>query len=263
MTDQVAANAEESTAPEINEDVNQEQVATDANTEESAPQTTGDAPAEPKKDDGVQKRINKITADKWAEKRRADALEKRLKDLESNATQPQQTTEPVMPNEADYDFDDPKYKADLAQYHRDVATHAASLVLAEHDNKTANNEEETRLNNIFNTFDQKVAESGIENFYAVTANLPEFDPSVRNAMMEVDNAPNVVHYLSEHMDVADIIANASPVVAAIKIGEISTRLANTKTANISNAPDPIEPINQGGAATGEREDPLIAGATFE
>ena len=72
--------------------------------------TTDDTPeVEPPKEDGFQKRINKVTAAKYAAERRAEELERKLKELE--------TAKPAKPAPTleDFDFDEAAYQAALIE----------------------------------------------------------------------------------------------------------------------------------------------------
>jgi len=225
---------------------------------------TEDTPKEePKKDNKVQERINKITADKWSEKRRADELQRQLDSI--NAAVPAQTTEAlVMPKEADFDFDTDKYNAKMAEYHAGVAAKAANEAIAKNNQLNQERAANQKADEIYNDFDRKVAASNIEDFYQKTANLPMFSDEVRNVMMGVDNAPELVHYLSEHLDVADGIAHLDATSAAVKIGQISASMANNISTNkISNTPEPIDTINQSGAAAKDEWDGIGGEASFE
>jgi len=264
MTDETTANAEELTAPEDNvviegvePDAKEDTVTSDANVE-----------AEPAKAElsDEQKAINKLAFEKREAKRHAAALEKENAELKAQANNVDKVAinhEPAMPIEANYDFDSDKYRADLAQYYRDIAVFTTKQTLQAHQDTRLKEKRAVQEDELFSSFDRKVAESGIQDFYTVTANLPEFNENVRTAMMLSDNAPNLVHYLSQHLDIAESLTGLDTNMAIMQIGGIAERLKKAKTTNkISNAPDPIEPLNQGGASTNERDDPLIDGATF-
>lgn len=208
-----------------------------------------------------QQALNKIAFEKREEKRRADTAEARVKELE--ATQTKAVTEPAMPKESDFDFDDDKYQTALGKYNSDLVDYRVQKALGTQQQQAEKGVEAKTRQEIFTSFEKKVAESGIENFYEVTATLPTFEQPVLDAIMQNENGVKIAHYLSQHQDQADIIAGSNPVIAAMKIGEISQRISSaTKTIKTSEAPDPIDPIKQGGAVAGEADDPLTAGATF-
>jgi len=265
MTDQNAAIAEDVTTSEDNEVVIEGQETTNAPEDTATSDTEASSDTKPVEVDEKQKALNKLAFEKREEKRRADELQRQLNELQAKPEQSAQvTTKPVMPKEADFEFDTEKYSQAMSDYTVKLAQYTTQETLKQHVQNTSKSAEEARLNSLYSDFDKKVSESGIKDFYKVTANLPEFDGAVRDAMMQSENAPQLVHYLSEHLDVADIIASSNPVVAAMKIGEISTRIANAKTTNnISTAPDPIETLNQSGASTAPKDSPLLDGCTFE
>lgn len=262
MKEEIAANAEDTLTPDDNAVIEGEESTA---TEDTA---TSDTPAlgeqsQPIEIDERQKALNKLAFEKREEKRRADTAEKRVRELESQPKASQPIDKPVMPKESDFDYETDKFNQALSDYTVNLTKYTTQEALKNHALETTQSQESQRLDTIYTEFDKKVAGSGINNFYEVTSNLPAFDPLVREAMMQSENAPKLVHYLSEHLDVADMIASSSPLVAAMKIGEISIRLDKTKSTNtISNAPDPIDPINQSGAATGEKDDPSLDGVTF-
>ncbi len=232
-------------------------------TEASAPQTTEDTSEKEHKTDGVQQRINKITADKYAEKRRADELQNKLDSMQAN--QHTVVTEaPVLPKEEDFDYDSGKYQAALAKYNSEMVDHRVDAKLKAQRDQEADNQKSQRRNEVQSKFNQQIAESNIDGYVEAIQTLPNFDQSVLDAVMQSENGVKVAYYLSQHLDQADAIASVDPVSAAMKIGEISAQLkAVQKQTKPSAAPDPVDPINQGGSSIGSGDDPLIAGASFE
>jgi hypothetical protein len=79
--------------------------------------------------------------------------------------------------------------------------------------------------------------------------------------MTMPNGAEVAYFLGQHLDVADEIATANPMMAAMRLGEIRAQLANGKPKpKPSAAPDPIAPISAGGKIASDRGP---KGATFE
>jgi len=211
-----------------------------------------DTPAEP---DGVQKRINKITADKYEEKRRADALQARLEALE--AQQPvvtqQSTAEPTLES---CDFDDAKHQSALMDYKLDQR-------MAQQQAQQSQATEQARVGAINKGFDAQVVKitQTVPDYQEVVANVPTLPNETLETVMQMDNGAQVAYYLGKHLDVADEIATASPMNAAMRLGEIRAQLANGKPKpKPSAAPDPIAPIASGGKIAGERGP---KGAKFE
>jgi hypothetical protein len=225
-----------------------EQAATEAPVEEVASEAPADpAPAQeesvetPAEPDGVQKRINKITADKYEEKRRADALAQELEALKAQqqATPQQPSAEPKL---EDFEFDDAKYQAALID-------HKINQRLSQQQAQQKQAQEQARKEELAKSFSAKVAAftETAPDYQEVIANVPTLPGETLDAVMSLDNGAQVAYYLGKHLDVADEIATASPIQAAMRLGEIRAQLANTKS-NIkpSAAPAPVETLSSGG-----------------
>lgn len=228
----------------INQEIEQEAV---QETEQKPTEEKTDAIAEsvpaqeetPAESDGVQKRINKITAEKYEEKRRADELEKRLKAIESQPVQ--EAKEPAL---EDFDYDDAKYQAALVQHQVQKALESQNKAEQERLAKE-------RVNNMAQSFNAKVAEftEKTADYAEVVSNVPQLPDATLEAVMTLENGPQVAYYLGKHLDVADEIASSSPIQAAIRLGEIRTLLSSSKPeTKPSSAPDPVETITSGGGA---------------
>ena len=208
---------------------------------ESAPAPV-DTPAEP---DGVQKRINKITADKYEQQRRAEAAEQRLASLE--AQQPAAPAQSVAePKVEDFETDE--------AYHAALIDHRLDVKLAAQATTVQQTRELERRNEVANDFNAKVATfTETTPDYVDTINqIPQLQPETLEAIMTMDNGPQVAHYLGKHLDVADEIATASPMAAAMRLGEIRSQLANPKpNAQPSAAPEPVETLYGGGSGGGK------------
>ena len=221
---------------DVNDDVTTEATEEVSATPESAPATDSEPVAEPTEEDGVQKRINKITADKYAEKRRADALEKRLSELEASNKAP----EAAEPKLEDFDFDETKHNVALIEYHsKKAASDAVSGIKTEQKQET----DKQRQTEISNDFNARVDEfrKDAPDYDTVIGTLPDLPGDVLEAIMTHDKGPQLAHYLGKHLDVAENIT-------LMKLGEISAQLATKPiTKAPSAAPEPIDPVKPGGA----------------
>ena len=228
-------------------DADLEQAAIDDTVEAVEPEAKADpAPAQedivetPAEPDGVQKRINKITADKYEEKRRADSLQQRLDAMEQQQPVSQQSTaEPTLEG---CDFDDAKYQSALMDHKLDQRQ-------AQQQATQSQATEQARVGAINRAFDAQVAAitETAPDYQEVIANVPQLPSQTLETVMQMDNGAQVAYYLGKHLDVADEIASSSPMVAAMRLGEIRAQLANTKP-NIkpSAAPAPVETLTSGG-----------------
>jgi len=235
----IAVDASEGSAPQKDENPAVEKP------EQSADET------KPAKEDGFQKRINKVTADKWEATRRADAAEAKLSEMQS--TQPaKQLVEPKLEN---FDYDEQKFNSALIDYKVEIK--AKSLQKEQQDHQAQQSQAE--ITKKFNLNSAKFAE-GKDDFNEVLGKVPVLQPAVLNELMSRENGPELAYFLGNHSDIADEIITMNPVAAGIKIGEISRKLAEPKQIKPSDAPDPIDPLKGSGVTAKERGP---KGATFE
>lgn len=237
--DVLAMMAEEAPAKEepVVEPESVEQVESEAKAESAPAQE--DHPAEP---DPVQKRINKITADKYEQQRRADALEAELKALREQQGAPKQSSQSA-PKLEDFDYDEPAYQAALIDYQ--INQRMSAL-----EQQKKQQAEQERAARVSQSFSEKVAkfQETATDYVEVVQNIPQLPQETLEAVMSLDNGPQIAYYLGKHLDVADEIASASPVMAAMRLGEIRAQLANKKpSSKPSAAPAPVETLTAGGS----------------
>lgn len=67
------------------------------------------------------------------------------------------------------------------------------------------------------------------------------------AILETDEPHKVLHYLGTNPDVAEELADMSPLRAARKLGQIEIDLAKKPESKPSNAPKPLSPVKSGAA----------------
>ena len=259
MSDEIAENVEDTGLIIEGNDQTDEIKPVEAAPEETA---TSDALSDKKPVvDAEKNAVARLAFEKREEKRRADTAEAELNKLKR---QSEKVAITEMPKEADFDYDSGKYEAAVAKYNSDLVADQVNRALTEREGNQAKYAESVRLKTIQDTFWQRAEASKIEGFAESLSSLPTFDKSVLEVIMQADNGVYVADHLAKHADVADIIANSSPAIAAMKIGEISTRLSTNKQANkISNAPEPIETLNQGGNAIGNEWDEVGKGVSIE
>ena len=215
----------------------------DVETVESAP-TEDNAP----KEDGFQKRINKVTADKYAEKRRADELERQLNELRSK----KETVTHDAPKPDDFDFDDDKYQQALID-------HKVNLAIQSREEAKAQEQAKAKALEAQSTFNERIESLGKPDFAEVANQVPLLPQGVADALMQSESGPELIYHLGTHLDMADRIANMSPQTAMMELGKLSATLNSKPAVKLSNAPAPIEPLTSGGSIPKERGPD---GATF-
>ena len=223
--------------PPLDDVIDQEEVLTEA-IEGSAPSTVDEVPEV----DNTQKRINKITAEKYAEKRKAEDLQRRYDELVAS----QKPAETKAPTLEDYDYDESAFNAASIshQVKQGMATESQRLQTEGIATKLeAANQQRA------DAFNAQVAEVTLKNpdYQDRIKTLPEFKQETLDAIMSSDKGAEIALALSEQLDLAEEIANASPMVAAMKLGELSARLNIKAPIKTSAAPSPIEPLSSGGS----------------
>lgn len=189
--------------------------------------------------DSVQKRINKITAGKYEEKRRADALQTEIDALRANQPAP---IEPKEPNLEDFDFDDAKYQDALVDYKIEQKMKDQVALQTQQENRYRALQTQQAFNTKVSDFTENATD-----YQDVISNVPVLPPETLDAIMQMENGPQVAYYLGKHLDVADEIAIANPMMAAMKLGEIRMSLAKPKpSTKQSAAPEPVDTLTPGG-----------------
>jgi len=200
----------------------------------------------------LERRFSEITKQREAareearrEREQRESLEARLKELESRVNPPAQA-------EADELGQEPKPEqfSDMYEYAKALAEYTADKKLMERDNqekaRKAAAEQEAR----FKTWADRVN--------AAKTNLPDFDDmvqssdvrvsdSVRDAIIESENGPQILYYLAENSEFAKKLADMSVVSAVREIGKIEARFIKEApevkpVAVKSKAPAPINPL---------------------
>lgn len=192
----------------------------------------------------VQEKINKVIAEKYKEQRRADELQSKLDALE--------IAKPALPTSApdleDFDYDEDKHNDANIQYQINKALEAQKEVQSQQQVTQAKEQ-------LVNDFSTKEAEyiSVHPEYAEEVSNLPRFNEDTLNTIFQM--GPQVSHYLAKHLDVAGEVANLSPTMAAVKLGQISMGLsADNKTVTPSQAPAPVSTIAGGAAVNKDMSD---------
>ena len=101
------------------------------------------------------------------------------------------------------------------------------------------------------SFNERVTALDKED-YADKANaIPDLPDGVAAAIMSLDNGPEMVYHLGEHLDKADALASMTPMAAMMELGKISSQMSAKPEIKTSAAPDPIEPVKAGSALNSE------------
>jgi hypothetical protein len=244
------------------DDQTSEQIAAEAQTTESAPVEDAKEPdsteAEKPTEDGFQKRINKVTKEKYteirgreAETKRANDLQKRLDEIEAN--------KPTLekPTLEGHEYDDEAFNKAEVAYQVQEQVKAALVTQGAKQDKI---DQDTKAQQTLDTFNERVAASGIEDFAKNVDAIPTLPAGIADAIMELDNGVSMVEYLYTHLDKADELASMTPMAAMLEVGRISANMSVKPDVKPSAAPDPIETLSSGDVIPTERGPD---GATYE
>jgi len=206
---------------------------------------------------GVQKRMDELTADKHAERSAREAAEKRFDEL-LKVTQGKTVPAPSDAEPQRGQFDDyEKFIEARAEWR---AEKAVERRMAQHtqkwDEQLQQQEVQRQAQTIANNFQQKLAEGrkSIPDFDEVIADSQ--DIQIGNALPAIassDNPAALMVYLGKNRDVTARIAAMPPVLAALEIGRIESKLV--ASPQVSKAPSPGKPVgSKPGSASEPPED---------
>jgi len=202
------------------------------------------------KDPWYKRRIDELTKDKHEARRHAERLEKMLEQLATQQKAPEpvaQSIQPPDPNDFAGGQYDPRYIQAQLEYTRVSAIEEAKRAVAAEYEQRAQYEKQAQ------------AQAKLEASEAATrAKFADYDaviegitsdprlaqnPTIRQALLGLDNGPEIAYTLGKHLDVAYEIANMHPIQAGMRLAE----LINKAPRKTSNAPTPIRPLGTTGA----------------
>lgn len=231
---------------ELSNDPGQEQEQESIDVEQTESATVAD---EAPKEDGFQKRINKVTADKYAEQRRADTAEAELAKLRVATP----ATVSKAPTLEEFDHDEEAFNRASIKHQVAEAVKAERQVFQTEENQAT-------AVKASQAYDQLVSESGKDDFFEVAAKIPVLDQGLVSELMSTKEGVEMIYHLGTHLDVADKISNMNPYQAMAELTRISVNMSAKPEQKLSAAPDPIEPLNSGGSISTQRGP---QGAKFE
>lgn len=206
-----------------------------------------------KKDPWYKRRIDELTRDKHEARRQAERLEKILEQQESMMRQymPQTAPEPqgIMPPDpmqfAGGQYD-PRYIDAMMQYTRESAIQEARQAVAaeyqQREQAQAAAQAQARLVEAEAATRAKHADYDAVIEQITSDPRLANNPTIRQALLGLDNGPEIAYTLGRNLDVAYQIASMNPIQAGMKLAEI----IGTPAKQASRAPQPIRPINATG-----------------
>lgn len=253
IQDNVETSQPETQAADIEAVVGSEEI----QSEEGETTSEAEAESKPEKDPWYKRRIDELTRDKHEARRQAERLEKMLEQQEAMLKKiaPQQasqeTTGPIAPNPDDYvggQFD-PRYMQDMLTYTRESTKAEAIAAIKQEQQELMQRQAIAQQQQRLDTA-EAAARARYNDYDAVIEGITT-DPVlaqnnvIREAVLGMDNGPEIAYMLGKNLDVAYEIANMHPIQAGMRLAEIINR-APRKT---SNAPTPIKPLNAASGGT--------------
>lgn len=223
--------------------------------QEAEDSTQASDEANEKKDPWYKKRIDELTRDKHEARRQAERLEKTLAQYEAmiQQNQPREPEAPKFapPNPNDFAGGqyDPRYMDAMLQYTKVSAVEEARAAVAqEYEQRQAQQNAmaaQARLETAESAARAKYSDyDGVIEGITSDPRLAQ-NPTIRQALLGLDNGPDIAYTLGRNLDVAYEIAGMNnPIAAGMKLAELINRAPRSR----SNAPTPIKPLN--GAAGG-------------
>jgi len=256
-TEDDASNDDEANAESNNESTDKEEA------DYSGDDTTADTD-KPKKRDGYQKSIDRVTRQREDAKRENEALKRENEELrkKSNTEDKVEKKEPVEDDFETYDkYLDALDEFDKQDDHSDKKT--------TDDNKDTESKVEDELTDsqktaLAITQERVSSAEKPEDFDAVALN-PELPVTgeMLEALSECDDPAKVMYHLGQNKDLAAQIAGKTPVQQMREIAKLDLTITSKpkKPTKITNAPDAITPVS--GTDSQKKPESEMSFAEFE
>ena len=208
---------------------------------------TPEEEAKPAEADGVQRRINKITAEKYELRRQLEEERKRREELE--AANPSKDKPPSL-EDPDINYDQDKLVEKMVEYRLNQEKQKLSTGEPQPDPARVAKVE---------AFSSKLSEFKAEapDYESVVSQMP-VSQDTSDAILVMENGPQVAYYLGKHLDVLDEVNSLSPVEKALRIKELSDSLTPAQP-KITEAPAPVESVaGSSSRVTKKPEDMTVA-----
>lgn len=203
-----------------------------------------DAPAEPPKSKGVQKRIDELVRQREEERRRADRLEEFILSQKqpSQESKPPKAPQfpdlpPVPPDRYSFDSDEDYGKA-VQQFQQDNAKFVQGQIhRAQQESRTQyeKTQRQQKVSQGLSGLVQKGSEKHAD--FQQVAFVPT---GLEDVFLAAENGPEIAYYLGQNPQETQRLLNGSPAQAAFEIAKLDAKLS--KKPNPTKAPPPISPV---------------------
>lgn len=217
---------------------------------------------------GAQGKINKLTGEKYRAQREVDALKAENEQLKAQVSPQEVKKEPTLTApELPVDIYDENamrdYYQQSAEYNKNIAQQVAADSAKRTFDDNANNRLQQQRQQAQQDNLKTYVETGLSDGLTVDRMKDNeqviidsgMKPEVGDFLMQDPNAAKVADYLAQNLDVLEEINQLSPMAAAVKLNSLRDK-ALQKVA-VTNAPDPIEQLQGGGAAESDELDDIV------
>ncbi len=232
-TDAPTGGADSAIAPEASETLSEQLTEQPTGTDETGQaDDAGEETEQPKRVPWFQKRIDEVTAKKYEAERDA-AYWRGIAEGKTPAQTPAQPVAETLPRLEDFDYDEGKYQAAMAD-HFEKRT---DRVL---DEKLSRREVELTEKQKNETAIERLRNGGSKHpDFIASVSVIKATEAVRDFLLDDDNASTVLYELGKDSAASERFNNLSPVQQAIELGKRSaTPKSNTRTI----APPPPQTV---------------------
>lgn len=223
--------------------------AVEATPEETAHEESADDTTEQKdrKKHELNERMRKLTSDRKAALERAEAAERKAAELEMKLNPPAPQENPGKPRLEQF--------GDIAQYSQALEAWAEQNALFKREREETQRREIETRQKVVTTWHAKQEEARaqiLDYDEVIAASSITVSDQVRDAIVESDVGPKLLHYLATNPEVGEKLAGMSVISSLREIGKIEARLSEgtpvitTKLggikAELSKAPPPPRPL---------------------
>lgn len=228
--DVTVQDAQETSQAEQPEPVETAEATTAETAEEQS--ATGEPEQSEKPKSGAEKRISQLVWEREEAKREAERLRQQLAKPQGDA-----------PSENDFDNYEDYLVAKAAHQFEAKQREQHEAALRQHEQA-----EQARKQQNFRQQVQS-AQERYDDFQQVAfnPNVP-ITPQVADLLATSEMGADLAYHLGKHPEVAAQLSQMDPYRAALELGKIEAKLELPKPKTVTNAPEPLAPINGAGAA---------------
>ncbi len=232
---------EETTQAETQETESTEPV--EAKADETEVSESGEDSAEKeekeRKRNSFQERINQKTREAKEAQARVSELEDRLRSFESQETQELAP----RPKLEDFGYDEEKYAEALDDWTEQRSLLSARKARMEEQREEAQAQQARLQQLAVDTFKERSAQFEEEHpdYQEKLRSIPN-SPILMQAALISDQGPQLAYYLGSNPDIANQLAVANPIIAAMELGKIQQKLSTPPPTQTTQAPPPAKPV---------------------